>query len=501
MSSAPSMAGEIKDPARIGVLRRIFSFPVMLCGMLTALSMLTVRGRLNDPDMWWNLKTGEVIYKTHTIPTTDLFSYTTNHCSLVPHEWLAQVLIYAAYHWGGYSGLMLWLFIFTSLVVIAGYVLCALYSGNAKTALVGALVVWFFSTSGDAIRPQLIGCLCLTLELLLIHLGSTRSPRWFLWLPPLFAVWVNCHGTFFFGIFLLALFLFCSFFEFRMGSLVASRWDVRRRRMLALALLISAAALFVNPVGLDQVLYPVRFLVHLPLNLNLTEEWKPLQFTALRGMGLLVVLGLVFLIEVIRRSDLYWHELLLIAIGTEMALNHRRMLFVFGILAAPVLARLIADLWDRYDARRDMPAANAVMLAIAAAIVVAAFPKRAFLVEQVSQTSPVKAVEFIKTHRLPGNMLNSYGDGGYLIWTLSEHPVFIDGRGDVFELAGVFGEFVQWMTLQSDPNLLLNKYNIGFCLLEQQSPMTPVLKLLPGWKLIYSDGQSVIFERSALIRP
>ena len=499
MSTAPSRAGEIHHSARIGPLRSIFSFPVMLCGMLAVLSVLTVRDRFDDPDMWWHLKMGEVIATTHRIPTTDLFSYTTNHHAWVPHEWLSQVLIYEAYKWGSYTGLMLWLCFFTSLLIIAGYALCALYSGNAKTALVGALVVWFFSTTGDAIRPQLIGYLCLTLELLLVHLGSTRSPRWFLWLPPLFAVWVNCHGSFFLGILLLVLFLFCSFFEFRMGSLVASRWDERGRRMLALALVLSVAALFVNPAGIDQVLYPLHTFTRMPLSLMLVDEWKPVLITSPRGIGLLAMLGLIFLIEVIRRSDLYWHELLLIAMGAEMAVSHRRMLFVFGILAAPVFARLIADLWDSYDIKRDLPAANAVLLALSAVIVVAAFPKRASLVDQMNKSSPVKAVEFIKAHHLTGNMLNAYGYGGYLIWALPEHPVFIDGRGDVFEWTGVFGDFAKWMTLQSDPRLLLDKYDIGFCVIERESPMTPVLKLLPGWQLVYSDEQSAIFERSASV--
>jgi len=51
----------------------------MLAGLLAMLAVLTVRPLFADPDMWWPLKTGEVIWTTHTIPTTDMFSYTTNH--------------------------------------------------------------------------------------------------------------------------------------------------------------------------------------------------------------------------------------------------------------------------------------------------------------------------------------------------------------------------------------------------------------------------------------
>jgi hypothetical protein len=94
-------------------------------------------------------------------------------------------------------------------------------------------------------------------------------------------------------------------------------------------------------------------------------------------------------------------------------------------------------------------------------------------------------------------MLNSYDYGGYLIWALPQQPVFIDGRADLFEWAGVLDEFSKWATLQSDPNELLDKYHVDFCLLERKSPMVTVLRLLPGWKEVYSDNVSVILMRSA----
>ncbi len=86
------------------------------------------------------------------------------------------MLIYGAYGWAGYPGLMLWLCFFTSALLIAGYALCSLYSGNAKVGWAGALVIWLFASVGYAIRPQMIGYLLLILELLVIHLGRTRNP-------------------------------------------------------------------------------------------------------------------------------------------------------------------------------------------------------------------------------------------------------------------------------------------------------------------------------------
>jgi hypothetical protein len=478
------------SPAQL--LRLVFSFPVALACLLLPLTILTLRSRFSDPDMWWHLKTGQVIWMTHAIPKTDLFSYTTNHHAWIPHEWLAQVIIYSAYQFGGYRGLMLFLCAASAALFIAGYCLCCLYSGNAKVSLLGALTIWFFATSGLAIRPQLIGYLLLIAELFIIHLGSTRNPRWFFCLPLLFALWVNCHGSFFLGMIVACLMYACSFITFENAGFLVFPWTRKARQTCGFALVLSVAALFVNPVGLHQVLYPVETL--LSPNLNLIQEFQPLDLTSARGVGMLAVLACIFFLGVSRYTSLYWHELVLLAAGTWLALSHQRMVFVFGILAAPVISRLLAPFWSRYEQERDLPIANAVLIVAALLIAVAAFPSRAFLLEQIRKNNPEGAVEYINTHHLAGHMLNEWVDGGYLIWAAPEHPVFVDGRGDVFKWAGVLDDFGKWATLESDPRELLEKYKIDFCLMSREAPMARALPLI-GWKPIYSDKLSVIFMR------
>ncbi|MBS1820569.1 MAG: hypothetical protein JST61_01125 [Acidobacteria bacterium] len=472
----------------------MFSFPSMLAALLIVLAALTVRDRFDDPDMWWHLKSGQVIWATHSIPTTDIFSYTTGHHAYVPHEWLAQCFIYAGYKFGGYSGLMLWLWVLTSALLIAGYGLCWLYSQNAKVAFAGALTIWMFSTIGLAVRPQMIGYLLLIVELVLIQLGRTRNPRWFWGLPPLFALWVNCHGSFVLGIAIAAMILLCSLFNFERGLVASSQWESRQRRILACAIAFSIAALFINPVGLKQVAYPIDTMLHQPIGLSSSSEWQPLRFGDGRSWPFLALVAGIPLLSALRYKRLYCQELLLLAIGAQLAASHQRMLFVFGILVAPTLARLLSDAWENYRLDQDRPLLNAVLITLSGLIVFFAFPNRQALANQVQNDSPMKAVEFLKAHNISGNMLNEYVYGGYLIWAAPENPVFVDGRADVFEETGVLSDYGKWVELQSDPNNLLRKYKIDFCLLSRESPMTKVLTLL-GWKTIYSDENSVIFVR------
>jgi hypothetical protein len=469
----------------------------MLAGLLAMLAVLTVRARFDDPDMWWHLKMGQVIWTTHTIPTTDLFSYTTSHHASIPHEWLTETLIFAAYKAGAYPGLMLWLCFFTAALLIAGYAFCSVYSGNPKVAFIGALTIWFFGTVGFAIRPHMIGYLLLIAELALLHLGQTRDRRWFYALPPLFAIWVNCHGSFFFGICLAAAILLNSWFNFDAGLLIANRWDSRTRQTLIVALLLSIAALFLNPVGANLVVYPLKTLLDPGMGFSPVSEWQPLQFTDGRSLAFLASLMCVFLLVIIRRTALRWQEFVILALGAWFAATHQRMLFVFGILLAPILSRLLSTAWDSYNSEQDRPWPNGIFLAVSLLIAFLAFPSRQNLAAQVEEFSPVKAVEYIQARHLTGPMLNEWTDGGYLIWAMPEHPVFIDGRGDIFEWSGVLEDFGKWALLQTNPNTLLDKYGISFCLLSRTSPMAIVLPLLPGWKTIYSDKISVIVARSA----
>jgi hypothetical protein len=311
-----------------------------------------------------------------------------------------------------------------------------------------------------------------------------------------FVIWINCHASFILGIVVAGVYLFSSFFNFEIGSLVARRWDPHCRRTLVGALIVSVVGLFLNPGGIKQILYPFDTLMNMHILMANVQEWAPLQMTEARGIGLMTVVVCCLLLAVMRQSELFLDELLLLAMGTWLAVGHLRMLIVFGMLAAPILSRQLANSWENYEVEEDRIWPNAVMIAVSLLGVFLAFPNRQNLEKQVEAESPVKAVEFIKANHLSGPMMNDYTFGGYLIWAAPEYPVMMDGRTDVYEWSGFLGEFGKWATLQSDPSSLLEKYKVNFCLLTAQSPMIHILPLLHEWKMVYSDDNAVIFVRT-----
>ncbi|HEY6342139.1 MAG TPA: hypothetical protein VIY49_11655 [Bryobacteraceae bacterium] len=477
------------------VLRAFFSFPMAQAALLIVVAACTVRGRLSDPDLWWHLKTGELIWRTHSIPHFDLFSFTVAGQPWTAQEWLSEVTIYGAYRWAGYSGLMAWLFLLAAAIVLGGYLLCTVYSGSVNAGFLGGMITWVFATVGFAVRPHMLGFLILLCELLVLELGRKRDSRWFYALPPLFALWINVHGSFIIGFVILAAVLASAFLHVEWGLVAARPWPRKTAKTLALAGALAIPALFCNPVGPKLIWYPIDVMFHQPLNLRSITEWQPPDLGSMRGVLLLIITGAIVLAALIRSAKVHIHELLLLAVFFYFAARHERMEFPFGILAAPILCRLLADAWDRYHPESDRIVPNAVLMLIAAAAVALAFPGSRALAGQVNKANPVKAVEFLQQSGLSGRMLNDYGYGGYLIWAAPERPVFIDGRADVYEPAGVLADYMRFVLLDADPEALLSKYRIDYCLFAQEERIARVLPLIPGWKKIYSDEKAVIFAK------
>ena len=485
----------MRESAAAG-LRTVFAFPAMLASTLVALAVLTVRSRFNDPDLWWHLRTGQIIWNRRAIPQTDLLSCTTGQHAWVPHEWLAQLSMYVAFRAGGYSGLMLWFCVAVVALLVTQYILCYLYSCNAKAAFLGALVTWFFATIGLSIRPQLLGFLFLACELLILHVGRCRDRRWFYLLPPLFVIWVNTHGSFFLGMMVLAAVLVSGSFQVSAGLLQSRPFDPARRNTLRCVAGLSAVGLFVNPVGIELLTYPLRTIFDWRMQLGAVTEWQKLSFEDSRGFGLLVLAGGMLLIPLIRGTVLYLDEAALLAVTFGMAVLHQRFLFAWGVVAAPILCRQLADMWERIAPARDRVLPNAILILVSFGAAIAAFPSPASLAAQVRRENPVEAVDFIQRTHLSGRMLNDYVYGGYLSWALPEQMVFIDGRSDVYAWTGVFEDYGRWATLRDDPNRLLDTYQVAWCLLSQSAPLARVMRYLPGWSERYSDSQSAIFTRN-----
>jgi hypothetical protein len=91
-------------------------------------------------------------------------------------------------------------------------------------------------------------------------------------------------------------------------------------------------------------------------------------------------------------------------------------------------------------------------------------------------------------------MFNDDFWGGYLIRSLGrEHKIFIDGRSQLYEEAGVFSDYLRINDLDRDTPLLLREYGVEACLIRSGSLLATYLSVSPDWELPFSDDVSSLF--------
>ena len=478
------------------LLHRVFCFPAML-GMLLVGGVATIaRTFFLDPDVWWHIKQGAAILATHHVPTRDIYSLTLAGRPWIAYEWLGDVLLAATYQIGGFRGLEALLIILGSAILIALYALATLRSGNSKAAFVATATLFVLATVSFNLRPQMLGYLFLVLTLIALERFRQGNRRSVWALPILMLVWVNAHGSWIIGLGVIGVYLVSGLIEFHIGDIEARRWSLSDRQQLASVFGLCACASLFTPYGTSLAKYPFDVAFSLPLGVANVVEWQPMPFNAAPGKIFLVLLLGFIILQVLFRFPWRLEEFTLFLTAATVACLHIRFLLIFVPVFAPILATILARWVPRYEPTQDRYLLNATFMAVILAIIVRLFPLQPDLQRSVGKTYPADAVEYLNGHAVPGPMFNSYGFGGYLIWSRGpEHKVFMDGRSELYERGGVLADYLEIEDVKPDALSLLQKYGIQSCLLIHDAPLATVLAALPDWQKTYEDSTSVLFVR------
>jgi hypothetical protein len=439
---------------------------------------------------------GQKILAEGKWPTTDPFSFTVSGNDWMAYEWLGEVLMGFSTRWGWLIGPTVLLIALSASFMLLLYYYAYLRSRNVKAAFVACALVLPVAQAFFALRPQLVGYnfLLLTLICLEHYRRGRRRPVWLL--PILFLVWVNTHGTFIFGLLVLGLFWASGFVEFRKGGLVAERWTPSQRRQLASVLLLCLLVLPLTPYGTRLAAYPLVMSLSQPINVANIQEWQPISFNLFMGKLFLSLLLVFFLGQVISPLKYRLQDAALLLFAAYAACVHLRFVCLFLLVFTPLLATLLARWVPPYQVAKDRFVLNAALLAMIAVGLVAFFPSDRKLQRLAEERYPLKAVEYLRSHPVSGPMLNEYGWGGYLIWALSpQHKVFIDGRADIYEYAGVLSDYLSIVRLEPRTLTLLRTYGVESCLIQRKAPLGTLLAALPDWEQVYADDVSVLFVR------
>ncbi|HXY48061.1 MAG TPA: hypothetical protein VEI01_01330 [Terriglobales bacterium] len=462
-------------------------FLVLLYAGIFALAARDV----TDPDVWWHLKTGQLIVEDHAVPRTDPFSFTRQGQRWVTHEWLSEVLIYGTYAAAGWPGLIVVFGLLTTASFVFLYLRCA---GQPYAA--GLVVVWaaFACRPTWGIRPQTLSMLLASIVLWLLD----RREQQLFWIVPLILLWANLHAGYALGIALLGLVLVGAWLEDVLG---AQPRDELRTRTLAKVLALSLLVVAVNPNGLRLYLYPFQTLASQAMQGHIAEWFSPNFHQAEYGPFLFMLLGL--LVVASQAPDgLRPRELPMMCAAAFGALIAVRNIPIFVLVAGPA----IASGASRFFGKLSQPArvrprglALGLHLAILAGVGAFVYSQTARVIRRQPATEarhfPAAAASFVLEQQPLGPIFNYYNWGGYLIWRLyPRYRVFIDGRADVYGDT-VMRQFSETYALEGDWESPLDRWQINAVIVPADCPLAAALQTLPSWRVLFRDRMSLVMAR------
>lgn len=478
-----------------------------------------------DPDLGWHLRSGQDLIQQKTIPYLDAYSYTMPDWERESHEWLTNGFIYFIY---AKLGLFVLSIIFAAITTIAFFLISRLAKAKIEYSLLAVLFGSLGSLPITGIRVQMLTLLGVALLLyILFRFRQDQNKKAIYFLPLLFFIWVNIHGGFSLGLFVLGLFLLFEgikiiFFwlrkkyqikkhlpgleflkkKFSDNELLKESLTFQSWIKLVYVSLFSFAATFINPYG-----YRVYSLIITVIQDNYGRarigEWQPFSAASPIGWEFLMYLALLAILALVYFKKIDFTLLGLGVVFAFLAISSWRNMPVLIIITIPLWVRIVKNAAD--PVLSELLKKRFVLSLLLLAVLIIGYQQTS-LAWAISYNPgflaktggyPKEAVEYIRSNpeKFQGNMYNEYNWGGYLIWQLPEHKVFIDGRMPHLKIGDrhIFKDFNDIQELRNSKEII-EKYNIDWFLIYKNRLLGSYLPS-EGFKKNYEDDLAAIFKK------
>jgi len=450
---------------------------------------------VEDPDLWWHLRTGQWIIEHGQVPFEDPFSAFGSGKPWIAYSWLFEIFIYRLFRAFGLVGIVWFTVVMSLLIALALHVLVR----RAKLPFLMELIVVALALSSikPIVSPRswLFSILFFAVELnVALRVRSGGKPALLLVLPPIFVLWANLHIQFSYGLAVLGLFAVESLSEaLRRSEARGERAEAIPLGPMLATVMGCVLATLVNPYHYRLILVIFELATQTAAFQNI-QELQPLFFRSPADWFILA-LALVTAFSLGWQRSLRILPLGLLLMAVLLSFRARRDSWVVVTAAAALIGDHGA--WSGLGESFRITKARIAFI-VAALIVALGLMSRyreideAHLQKVVESRFPVGAVAFVKQNQFTGPLYNHFDWGGYLIWSLPELPVSIDGRmnvhGDprIIRSLGTWAGYPGW---DSDPELA----NARLVIAELGRPLTSHLRRDTRFRLVYEDKTAAVF--------
>lgn len=485
-----------------------------------------------DYDFWWHIATGKYIVTEGHLPNIDPFSYTSTlevNKNIFPERerffltqyWLAQVIFYLIFSAFGAGGMVLTRSI---LLLLIGLIACwRMMRDGVKPYITFIFSFLLLKVSLGSIgeRPVLFSMLFTALVIFFLEEFRQKKSKIILLLIPVMLTWANMHGAYVLGVIIISAYMVS---EAVSTGLRKSDLEKNKRIWFFGTTVIAILITYLNPNGwaaFPMSLSPKYEIFQKGIQeyesifTAYTDKVRPLDFAFLS-------LAILFpIILILRNRKLNLAHFIVLAGFFFMSMKAIRFNTFYAITAVMMFGRESNSLIDSLIEKKiSTEASSRLKTVLVAAMVVSSLLFFAGVIKSgkpsfdtTSRTSvPERAVDFIEKNKLPGNMFNDYGYGGYIAWRLYPKKTFIDTRTlniTVMNEYGWVAEAVQKVegirTRNEQTQLweaILRHYRINYVfmpLVDIYGMVFPIILELsdrPEWVPIYLDKSNIIFIKN-----
>ena len=466
-------------------------------------------------DIWGHLSYGRYIAE-HGIPSTEPLMNLSQGMPFVDTAWLSQLVGFKLYDLLGPTVLQ---FLYAlSITVCLALLVRRIHSRTRSVfwSLLGlGLCYWLEFQQFLIPRPQLAGLACFITLFTILTSVKWRN-AYFIAVPLLFALWVNLHGSFVMGLFLLGIFCVGQAFDVfrrtrKIGMALQEASVVRSFILLEFAVLAS----LLNPYGLRIYSSVLKIAQH--PNLRALVEWEPITLRDKQGIGMLVITSLLMLCYRYSPRRVRTFEVLsLFGLGV-LALWTSRMILWWAPLAV-YYAMIHGYSAYHYRAGKTLyrgPAMRSSLWTVVTLGLVWIFfaashfgsgligKKHIPLKQTVSSFTPVDVVQYLHENPPVGQVFNTFEWGDYLLWAGPKGmKVFAASHAHLIPRE-VWQAYFAIANRGYNWSGLLDLYSVNTIILEIEEHANLISSLKrdnENWRVGYQDRYAIVLIRRVPLR-
>lgn len=493
-----------KHPARV---MWIMAFFVLLIPLRNILMDVV------DNDAWFIMSTGREILQ-NGFPYINPFTMIPD-MGIIVQQWIPDVLTYLMFSNFGSLGLMVMVsslyFITVFLMFKVGRMWVSKENGAVIVAYIGLLGVVL--STFISIRPTVYTMIFLLLEVLALEkYKRTNDIRWLVLLPVVSLCEVNFHASMWPLTLGVAVLYMIPIVQGVKGlQLTPYRYRIAP---IAVALLTMVAVGFINPYGINGMLYMALSYGSATYG-GIITELEPTKMITAQGLACLALFALLvwYVATRIKSKEGVDVTAVLFAVVTfALAVMHIRNTWFFLVATLPVVSILIGSKkFSNFILFKDDPFKAAVwslafVFAFLAFIVGTVVSQPQKNIEEVDDDCiPVVAIAYLdQAHpdaesRSELKIYNSFNSGGYLEWR--GYKTFMDPRPELYNArinhqGDFFNEYVDLISAnEATVKSFVEKYDFDYLIADTDSNLEGYLSSARNYELVESGNGYNLYKR------